>query len=169
MSIDYAKRRETQCNRIVSGCVCVNEAGDSVLLIGSSRHNNDRWVLPKGGVDIAEDDDGDYVKTAIRETWEEAGATGTIVRKLEVIPDQRSPAEWAKGSMKDTNGILMNPPKSEFHFYEMKVEKLHDEFPESATRRRKWFTLQDAVRSLLWNQRPELAKAVQQVMLNSRA
>ena len=152
----------------MSGCVCVNEAGDRVLLVGSSRNNN-KWVLPKGGVETDEDDDGDYVRAAIRETWEEAGAIGTIVRKLQVIPDLRSPAEWAKGSMKETNGVLRNPPRSEFHFYEMKVKELHDEFPESATRKRQWFTFEDAIESLQSNKRPELAKAVEQVMLNSGA
>lgn len=127
------------------------------MLLVSSSAKPKKWVLPKGGV---ESDEPDYVSAAIRETWEEAGVTGDITGKLPVVEDMRPPKHW--GSMKeDDRGVLTHPPRSEFHFYEMAVEREHDKYPECKERRRCWFTYEDAVRELRDNKRLELAACVE--------
>ncbi|SCU80785.1 LADA_0B09516g1_1 [Lachancea dasiensis] len=147
--------------RLVAGCVCLDDSKKHVLLIQSSAHKK-KWVLPKGGV---ESDEPDYKTTAMRETWEEAGALGTIVQALGPIEDMRPPKDWNK----DIKGfeeapedvqVSKHPPRSEFHFYEMKVESLADVYPEVKKRTRKWFTYREAKEQLLIAKRPELVEAL---------
>ncbi|KAH3677222.1 hypothetical protein WICMUC_001803 [Wickerhamomyces mucosus] len=144
--------------RLVAGCVVLNSTYDQVLLISSSAKKN-KWVLPKGGIET--DEAEDYSKTAIRETWEEAGVTGELIGQLPVVEDLRPPKEWGKLT---NDKILNNPPRSEFHFYEMLVEKFHDIYPESKERKRKWFSFQEAIDELNGNKRPELVE----ILKNSR-
>lgn len=145
--------------RIVAGCVVLNKERDRVLLISSSAHPK-KWVIPKGGV---ETDEPDYKSTAIRETWEEAGVKGRIVKDLGVIEDMRPPKNW--GTMEETDGILKHPPRSEFHFYEMIIEEEFEVYPESDKRRRKWFKVDKAIEKLEENNRPELATGIRRSSL----
>lgn len=150
--------------RVVAGCVCLNDKKDEVLMISSSAHK-DKWILPKGGV---ESDEPNYETTAQRETWEEAGCTGTIVRSLGVVQDMRPPKEWntnfqeeVEASNGDNNQeIIAHPPRSEFHFFELQVDQIFDEFPESHKRQRKYFSYAEAKRELLRSKRPELLEAL---------
>lgn len=147
--------------RIVAGCVCLNEEGDKVLMISSSA-DKDKWILPKGGV---ESDEPNYEITAQRETWEEAGCTGTIIKSLGVVEDMRPPKEWNTNyrDNEDTeNGdtVIKHPPRSEFHFYELKVGQLFDEYPECKKRKRRYFIYEDAKRQLVKAKRPELLEAL---------
>lgn len=57
--------------------------------------------------------------------------------------------------------ILKHPPRSEFHFFEMIVEKEFDTFPESYKRQRKWVTYREAVEELRSIKRLELVEAVE--------
>lgn len=147
--------------RIVAGCVCLNEERNKVLMITSSA-SKEKWILPKGGV---ESDEPNYETAAQRETWEEAGCVGTIVKSLGVVEDMRPPKEWNmnyKGNEDTENGdtIIKHPPRSEFHFYELKVDQLFDEYPECYKRKRRYFLYEDAKRELIKAKRPELFEAL---------
>lgn len=147
--------------RLVAGCVCLTSDRHHVLMISSSANRN-KWILPKGGI---ETDEPDYKQTAIRETWEEAGCTGEIVSSLGVVKDMRPP----KAKMMDratferakSDGeVNKNPPRSEFHFYELIIGKLEDNFPEMHKRDRKLFTYREAKQNLIEAKRPELLEAL---------
>lgn len=147
--------------RLVAGCVCLNETKTQVIMIQSSAHKN-KWVLPKGGV---ETDEPDFKDTAARETWEEAGVIGTIVDALGTIEDMRPPKDWNKDlksfeNAKNDLEVSKHPPRSEFHFYEMKVAQLAEEYPEKYKRNRKWFNYKEAKENLLKAKRPELLEAL---------
>lgn len=149
--------------RIVAGCVCLNAEKDQVLMISSSAHK-DKWILPKGGV---ESDEPNYETAAQRETWEEAGCIGNIIQSLGTVEDMRPPKEWNKEFRKqvdtdlgDTQEIISHPPRSEFHFFELEITKLYEEFPESHKRQRKYFFYEQAKTELLKAKRPELLEAL---------
>lgn len=140
--------------RMVAGCICLNQSRDKVIMILLSAHKG-KWVFPKGGIELDEGDD--YVVSAVRETWEEAGCEGKIVLKLPVVLDSRgTKAPVVEGDF-DPGKIV---PKSEFHFYEMQVEELSKTWPELASRERRWCTYSEARHELLKAKRPELVAAL---------
>lgn len=139
--------------RVVAGCICLDADKRKVVLILSSVHKG-RWVLPKGGVE--EDEAGEYMLTAVRETWEEAGVEGKILRKLSVIDDLRKNATVIKGDFDPSREV----PKSQFHFYELIVDSLSSTWPESSTRQRRWCTYSEAKHELIKAKRPELLQAL---------
>jgi diphosphoinositol-polyphosphate diphosphatase len=140
--------------RVVAGTVVLNHDKTKVLMVSATKQT-DRWVLPKGGVELDEIDD--HSQSAIRETWEEAGVIGKITNCLGVIEDARPPKTWAN---KQNNGGSTWPPRSEFHFYEMEFEKAESVYPESSTRTRKWVTYREANAELIEAKRPELKEAL---------
>lgn len=135
--------------RLVAGGIVLDYSLEKVLMISSSKHK-DRWILPKGGIEYDEKDN--FAITALRETWEEAGAVGTITKKLPVVEDARDPAELA--ATKD------EIPLCEFHFYQMKLVELDTAWPEADNRLRRWCTYQEAKHELLKSKRPELLSAL---------
>ncbi|CAK7892030.1 diphosphoinositol polyphosphate phosphohydrolase Ddp1p [[Candida] anglica] len=142
-------------SRMVAGCVCLNSTKDKVVMISSSV-NPGKWVLPKGGIELDEGDD--FVITAVRETWEEAGCEGPIVKKLPVVLDSRGmKAPILKEKDFDPEKVI---PKSEFHFYEMQVTELSSKWPEMDQRQRRWCTYSEAKHELLKAKRPELVSAL---------
>lgn len=149
--------------RLVAGCVCLTPDHKKVLMITSSKHKN-RWILPKGGV---EKDEPDFSVAAQRETWEEAGCVGKIIQKLEVVEDMRPSKEWKNVSKEDFEKLVGNDikpdqiPRSEFHFYELEIEELQDEFPESHKRQRRLCSFQEAKECLINAKRLELVKALE--------
>ncbi|CCH61379.1 hypothetical protein TBLA_0E03250 [Henningerozyma blattae CBS 6284] len=148
--------------RIVSGCVCLTKDHKQVLLISSSKHK-DRWIIPKGGVE--NDEKNDFSLTAKRETWEEAGCTGEIIKKLDIIEDMRPSNEWAnitKEEFSNTQGtILTKIPKTEYHFYELEINELINEYPESKQRNRRLVNFHEAHKELKNANRPELLRALE--------
>lgn len=127
--------------RVVAGCVVLNEDCSKVLMVGANRSR--KWILPKGGAEL--DEEEDLSLAAVRETWEEGGAKGRIVKYLGKIPhDKRN----------------RYPIKSEFHFYEMQDVTLEDSWPESDIRKRKWATFDEALHNLKILQRYELIQAL---------
>ncbi|ODQ67924.1 hypothetical protein NADFUDRAFT_48584 [Nadsonia fulvescens var. elongata DSM 6958] len=154
--------RENQCYspvtgaRMVAGTIALNQDRSKVLMVSSQAHK-DRWVLPKGGIETDEVEDPS--KSAVRETWEEAGVTGHIVKSLGVIEDVRPPKTWIGN---DIIGATRTwPPRSEFHFFELMVEKEEDVWPESSERKRKWAGFQEARQELLNANRLELIEALE--------
>lgn len=139
--------------RMVAGCICLNEAKDKVILILSSVHKG-KWVLPKGGIETDEKDD--YMLTAVRESWEEAGVEGKILQKLPVVYDHRKKAPVIKGEFDP----LKPQPKTEFHFYELVVDNLEKKWPECNKRERRWCTYSEAKHELIKAKRTELVEAL---------
>lgn len=101
--------------RLVVGCIPVMAKDRNTILFVTSRSEAGRWILPKGGVEAGESCE----EAGLRETWEEAGAKGTIKRLVYSFSDA----------------------KSERYYYEMEVEKMFDEWPEMHKRERKWVQL----------------------------
>ncbi|KAK9767145.1 hypothetical protein K7432_003268 [Basidiobolus ranarum] len=108
--------------RVVTGCVPIDVNNKRILLISSRKHPS-RWILPKGGWESDEDQE----TSAMRECWEEAGVKGSIVGFLGV---------WCETQKKT--------PCS-FRFFEMHVQSLEENWPESNERRRKWATYEEAL------------------------
>lgn len=145
--------------RIVAGCICLSVDKRLVLMI-SSAARKDRWIFPKGGV---EKDEPDYESAARRETWEEGGCVGDIVRELGTIEDMRPPKKWNKNLKEfaqSEDEVIQHPPRSEFHFFEMIVTELVQTYPESKKRDRKWFSYDEAKNQLISAKRPELLEAL---------
>jgi diphosphoinositol-polyphosphate diphosphatase len=132
--------------RLVAGGIILDDHHEKVLMISSSKHQ-DKWIIPKGGIELDEADN--FGKTALREVWEEAGAIVTIIKKLPVIKDHRI------GSTEP-----LDFPLCEFHFYQMKLLQLDIQWPESDHRLRRWCTYQEAKHELLKSKRPELLQAL---------
>lgn len=145
--------------RMVAGCICLNESKDKVVMILSSAHKG-QWVFPKGGIETDEGDD--YVVSAVRETWEEAGCEGPILGKLPVVLDMRGPKAPVVKEEDRTKDFdpKKTVPRLEFHFYELLVQNMATEWPESDKRERRWCTYSEAKHELIKAARPELVSAL---------
>ncbi|SGZ55184.1 CIC11C00000001174 [Sungouiella intermedia] len=145
--------------RMVAGCICLNDAKDKVVMILSSAHKG-QWVFPKGGIETDEGDD--FVVSAVRETWEEAGCEGRVLEKLPVVLDMRgrkAPVVSVEDRQKDFDP-LKQVPRLEFHFYELLVLNMAAQWPEADKRERRWCTYSEAKHELLKAKRPELVSAL---------
>ncbi|EDQ89949.1 uncharacterized protein MONBRDRAFT_18868 [Monosiga brevicollis MX1] len=110
--------------RLVSGCVpfrCT-PAGLDVLLITNRKKTH--WIIPKGGWETDESAE----EAAIRETYEEAGAQGTIVTKLV-----------------DRLHVGKKGQHQHHHYYALLVDQILQHFPEQEQRQRRWFPINDAL------------------------
>ncbi|KAK9467342.1 NUDIX hydrolase domain-like protein [Lipomyces arxii] len=144
------QRYSTSGARLVSGVIALSADKTKVLMVTSTARQ-DKFVLPKGGFETDEPTPED---AAMREAWEEAGIIGKITKSLGVIDDLRPP----KLFVPNTNGGDIIPPRAEYHFFEMDLEKEENVWPESNRRVRKWFTYSEAIRDL--KSRPELIEAL---------
>lgn len=162
--------------RVVAGCVCLDKAGEKVLMINSST-SKDKWILPKGGVET----DENFEEAAQRETWEEAGCVGDLVCDLGIVIERAGKIvdeDEARITMNnshaapDTNLSRHIEPSvlasgtTEFHFYEMIVKELPSEFPEAHRRERRWCTYQQARELLQRANRPGLVTALDRSSIN---
>ncbi|KAK9483448.1 NUDIX hydrolase domain-like protein [Lipomyces starkeyi] len=136
--------------RLVAGVVALSPDKTKVLLV-SSTARQDKFVLPKGGFETDEPMPED---AAMREAWEEGGIIGRISKPLGVIDDPRPP----KIFVADVAGGGIVPPRAEYYFFEMEIEKELDKWPESERRIRKWATYKEAMSGLI--NRPELIEAL---------
>ncbi|KAL7639064.1 UNVERIFIED_CONTAM: hypothetical protein RMT77_010598 [Armadillidium vulgare] len=108
-----------------AACICVNDNESEVLLV-SSRNDSQLWIVPGGGVEPDELPD----MAAIREVREEAGVCGSLGRCL---------------------GVFENAERGHrTSVYVLVVTKELEEWDESRNlgRKRKWFSLEDAVKHL---------------------
>lgn len=131
-----------QGERLVAGVIPLSADKTKVLLIQSTRRAG--WVLPKGGWET----DESIHEAACREAWEEAGIECTVQKDLGKIPDKRSPGQ-----------LTPDAPKAMFHFFEVKVDKEANEWPEKHKRGRQWMSYQQAKQALA--ARPELGEALE--------
>lgn len=161
---------------MVAGTVVINPKTNEILLISSSS-TQDKYIIPKGGIEtdeielpedtstdvfdgsgplkltetLEEQQHGDYTKTALRETWEEAGvASGTLGPALPVI----------LGNIPGRLALSHPYPeflKCEYHFYELYTDTLEDKWPEDYKRKRMWV---DPIKAVGLLKRQELIDAV---------
>jgi len=131
-----------QGERLVAGVIPLSADKTKVLLIQSTRRGG--WVLPKGGWET----DESIQEAACREAWEEAGIESTVQKDLGKIPDRRSPGQ-----------LTPDAPRAMFHFFEVKVDKEANDWPEKHKRGRLWMSYQQAKQALA--ARPELGEALE--------
>ncbi|KAI0346518.1 hypothetical protein BDW22DRAFT_767514 [Trametopsis cervina] len=118
--------------RVVCCAIPISRSANMVLLVTSRKRPNS-WVLPKGGW---ESSDGGLDAAASREALEEAGVRGTITRFVTTI----------------------HSASSTYHFYELDVSTLDQDWLESKERRREWVDFAEAARRLAW--KAELAQGL---------
>ncbi|KAF9450076.1 hypothetical protein P691DRAFT_798609 [Macrolepiota fuliginosa MF-IS2] len=118
--------------RVVCCAIPIARNAGKVLVV-TSRKRPDRWVLPKGGW---EPSDVQLEAAASREAFEEAGVRGTINRYVITIPT----------------------PSATYHFYELDVAGLEQDWLERNERRREWVDYAEAMRRLEW--KSELVQAL---------
>lgn len=105
-----------------AACVCVKRGHDNKVLLISSRHKPNCWIVPGGGIELNENAEA----AAIREALEEAGVKGTIRRLLGVFENKEQ-----------MNRTIV---------FEFEVNCELDVWEESKNigRKRKWFNIEDA-------------------------
>ncbi len=103
-----------------AGCVPLRRKDDKIeVCLVSSRRVPDQMVFPKGTVENGEK----LVQTARRETFEEAGLIGEIIKSPMLV---------------DENGAMVRYPKARSCFFPMIVEEEVKNWPEKSRRKRKW-------------------------------
>ncbi|OQR97952.1 hypothetical protein ACHHYP_09362 [Achlya hypogyna] len=133
-------QRYDGCTRLVICAVPMSSDGSRVLLISSSKHEN-QWILPKGGWEADEEAED----CARRELAEEAGVRGEVVAKL---------GAFDYTTRKGKSCRLLG--------YTMRITREFDEWSESATRRREWVEVATAKRRVA--ERPELLAMLERAM-----
>ncbi|XP_034249418.1 diphosphoinositol polyphosphate phosphohydrolase 2 isoform X1 [Thrips palmi] len=110
-----------------AACICVRGDESEVLLVSSSRRP-DHWIVPGGGVEPEEE----ASVTAIREVMEEAGVVGKLGRCLGVFE------------------VINCEQKHRTEVFVMTVTEELPEWEDSRNigRKRKWFTMEDALQQL---------------------
>jgi 8-oxo-dGTP pyrophosphatase MutT (NUDIX family) len=102
-----------------SGVVAVRLAAGTprVLLVTST--GGRRWVIPKGIVEKGHSP----ARSAAKEAWEEAGATGKVSRRML--------GRYRYEKWQGLCTVLV---------YRLDVDRLHADWPEAHVRRRRWFS-----------------------------
>ncbi|KZS92470.1 hypothetical protein SISNIDRAFT_412634 [Sistotremastrum niveocremeum HHB9708] len=124
-------KKDTPRPRVVCCAIPIYRAKGTVLLVTSRKRST--WVLPKGGWETS---DKTLEAAASREAFEEAGVHGKITKYVTTIPTE----------------------STTYHFYELDVTKLEDQWPESHERSREFVDYAEALTRLAW--KPELAQGL---------
>jgi 8-oxo-dGTP pyrophosphatase MutT (NUDIX family) len=93
-----------------------------ILLITSIRKK--KWIIPKGFIEF----NLSAFESAKKEAFEEAGVVGT-----------NETIELGSFTIKKYGGL------TNIVVYSMEVEKFKDDYPEKNLRKRKWYTVEEAV------------------------
>ncbi|KAI9270714.1 NUDIX hydrolase domain-like protein [Phascolomyces articulosus] len=102
--------------RQVAGCLPIDPVNRRFLLV-SSRKKPGAWVIPKGGWEQDETQE----HAALRETWEEAGIKGNIIRQIGIFQERNK------------KGV-----KAHHWIYELEIREVVKKFPEKKKRERRW-------------------------------
>ena len=117
------RRHRQQC----AALPLMEQDGETRVMLVTSRDTG-RWVLPKGWVERRVSPH----EMAAREAFEEAGIIGAV--EAEPLGAYAYPKRLGRGA----------PVTCKVAVFQMRVEKLLDDWPERRERVRRWFTLRQA-------------------------
>lgn len=107
-----------------AACLCVRDTDEKEILLVTSSRQNDRWIVPGGGVEPNEDSSD----AAIREVIEEAGVKGVLGRCLGTFENEER--------------------KHRTSVYILRVTQELEEWEDSKSRKRRWFAVEEALHLL---------------------
>ena len=114
-----------------------------ILLITSIRKK--KWIIPKGFIEF----NLSAFESAKKEAFEEAGVIGT-----------NETIELGSFTIKKYGG------RTNIVVYSMEVEKFKDDYPEKNLRKRKWYTVEEAVETISI---PEVIKMIETLAVEIKA
>ena len=114
-----------------------------ILLITSIRKK--KWISPKGFIEF----NLSAFESAKKEAFEEAGVIGT-----------NETIELGSFTIKKYGG------RTNIVVYSMEVEKFKDDYPEKNLRKRKWYTVEEAIETISI---PEVVKMIETLAVEIKA
>lgn len=114
-----------------------------ILLITSIRKK--KWIIPKGFIEF----NLSAFESAKKEAFEEAGVIGT-----------NETIELGSFTITKYGG------RTNIVVYSMEVEKFKDDYPEKNLRKRKWYTVEDAIETISI---PEVIKMIETLAVEIKA
>ena len=114
-----------------------------ILLITSIRKK--KWIIPKGFIEF----NLSAFESAKKEAFEEAGVIGT-----------NETIELGSFTIKKYGG------STNIVVYSMEVEKFKDDYPEKNLRKRKWYTVEEAIETISI---PEVVKMIETLAVEIKA
>ena len=114
-----------------------------ILLITSIRRK--KWIIPKGFIEF----NLSAFESAKKEAFEEAGVIGT-----------NETFELGSFTIKKYGG------RTNIVVYSMEVEKFKDDYPEKNLRKRKWYTVEEAIETISI---PEVIKMIETLAVEIKA
>jgi len=114
-----------------------------ILLITSIRKK--KWIIPKGFIEF----NLSAFESAKKEAFEEAGVIGT-----------NETIELGSFTIKKYGG------RTNIVVYSMEVEKFKDDYPEKNLRKRKWYTVEEAIETISI---PEVVKMIESLAVEIKA
>ncbi len=114
-----------------------------ILLITSIRRK--KWIIPKGFIEF----NLSAFESAKKEAFEEAGVIGT-----------NETIELGSFTIKKYGG------RTNIVVYSMEVEKFKDDYPEKNLRKRKWYTVEEAIETISI---PEVIKMIETLAVEIKA
>ena len=114
-----------------------------ILLITSIRRK--KWIIPKGFIEF----NLSAFESAKKEAFEEAGVIGT-----------NETIELGSFTIKKYGA------RTKIVVYSMEVEKFKDDYPEKNLRKRKWYTVEEAIKTISI---PEVIKMIETLAVEIKA
>ena len=145
-SINFSKTIERQSQQALSqlACICYKKKNNKVKIILITSRGQRRWLIPKGWLIKGKTP----IETVITEVWEEAGITGNVTKKSVGIIKYKKYVPNAEAL------------EISAEVYLMKVNKLYKSYPERLERKRKWFTIKEAIKKV---DEPQLSKLLHEL------
>ena len=138
---DHEKDMERK-HRQLAGCVPVSADYTRCLLI-TSRHFPNDFVFPKGGVKRGESAE----EAAVRETWEECGAVGELGEEILLYEEHAGEEQFDDNEDMEDGDVNEQEDKRKRHrprWFILKVNQVHDDYPEKGQRLCQWFFVKQA-------------------------
>ena len=109
------------------GVIPFDIRGDQIAILFVTSQTRGRWIFPKGTCEEGED----RIQTAIRESYEEAGVKGELIKDFPItLP-----------VTKKNNGDVIKVPVT---YYPLLVTEQLENWPEKEKRQRHWSLLSNA-------------------------
>lgn len=106
-----------------AACICVKNEEEKEVLLVSSSHVADKWIIPGGGVEPGEEPS----VAAVREVKEEAGVVGKLGRFLGIFENAE------------------NKRRTSVYVFTVTEELAEWDDSKNFDRKRKWFTIKEAL------------------------